>query len=101
MNAPSKKLLALFRLAAEQRALGKSWEAVAEAVQRQAATCRSWPTLYRSAWQRCLRAALKQREIEVGCEAREFLRKILREEDPKLVVAAAHHLLPQPKSRPP
>src|ERR1051326_696599 len=99
MAVPSAKLLALLDVAADLRAIGKTWETIAQAVGRRPETCRRWPLLYRATWLRCLRSAARLRDLEAGGEAREFLRIILRYKDPKVAVAAARGLMGRPPSR--
>jgi hypothetical protein len=71
-------------VAAELRAGGASWEAVADKVGREARTCRSWPHRYPDAWEQLFRAAEDRLLGDAGGEALHFLRKLLRSDNPTL-----------------
>lgn len=89
-SAPPDRLLAE---AAELRAGGSSWEAVAAQVGRAAGTVRRWPTLYRARWAAALRAAEARIATEAAAESVLTLRQQLRSEDHKLSRDAAHKLI--------
>jgi predicted metal-dependent phosphoesterase TrpH len=79
--------------AADLRAAGKSWEAVAAALRRVVATCRGWPNRYRPTWDRLYQAAERDHMTEARAEATALLRQQLRSEDTKEVRDAAKALL--------
>ena len=75
---PSDDLLAR---AAELRAGGLSWEAVAAKIGRAADTVRRWPTQYPDRWQAVLHAAERRLVSEAGAESVLVLRQLLRSDD--------------------
>jgi hypothetical protein len=79
--------------AAELRAGGSSWEAVAAAVGRAADAVRRWPTLYPGPWQKAFRAAERQFVAEATAEAVLVLRQHLRSDDEQLSQDAAQRLV--------
>jgi transposase len=89
----SAEVLDLIALAAEQRALGKSWETVAAAVGRSARTVRRWTRAYPEAWRRAYRDAEAQLVVEAAAESVVVLRNLLRSEDDKIRRDAANRLL--------
>src|SRR5262245_21546809 len=93
MNQPPPQVLTLMATAAELRAGGASWEAVAPEVKRSARTCRDWTTRYPADWDRLLRAAEERLLKEAGAEALFCLRKLLRSEDPWLQQNTAKFLM--------
>src|SRR5262249_49541177 len=92
-TSPSPALMAMITVAADLRAVGASWAAVAEKVQRSPETCRTWPRLYPEAWRRLLAQAEDRLTEEAGGEARTYLRKLLRSEDERIVLGAGKLLL--------
>src|SRR5262245_50016611 len=84
MSTPRAETARLLATAAELKAGGASWEAVAAKVGRTAATCRRWPTLYPDDWQRLFRDAERQLVVDAGAEAVLVLRALLRAADDKV-----------------
>lgn len=100
MRTPPANLAPLLRAAAELRAAGRSWEAVASELGRKPDTCRKWPAAYPEVWADLLRRAEDQAAREAGAEARTMLRKLLRSEAEKTSLSAAQALLKtQPAKR--
>ena len=93
MSQPSEELLAVMELAAQQRAAGSSWDAVAAKVGRGTRTCRGWPAAYPDVWRRLYRQAERHLLAEAGAEAVAILRTLLRSQDDKTRLAAATLLL--------
>jgi hypothetical protein len=93
MKPPPDKLLPLLTAAAELKAAGASWAAVAAGVGRSPETVRRWPALYPHAWRRLLHDAERQLLTEVAAESVTTLRKMLRSEDEKVRRDAARILL--------
>ena len=87
---PSDDLLAR---AAELRAGGLSWEAVAAKIGRAADTVRRWPTQYPDRWQAVLHAAERRLVSEAGAESVLVLRQLLRSDDEKVRRDAARFLV--------
>lgn len=93
MSASKTTIEAALRQAAEIRARGLSWEAVAHDLGRHPDTCRRWPRRYPLLWRRLLRQARIDVTQDGGAEAKATLRKLLRVEDNKTRLAAAEGLL--------
>jgi hypothetical protein len=83
----------LLELAAEKRAAGLSWAAVADAVKRKAEVVQRWPTRYPEIWRRLLQAAREQHAQDAGNEALSTLRSHLRSKNEKLSQDAAKKLI--------
>jgi hypothetical protein len=83
----------LIAKAAELRASGSSWDAVAAGVSRASDTVRRWPALYPGPWQKAFRAAERQFVAEATAEAVLILRKHLRSDDEKISQDAAERLI--------
>jgi hypothetical protein len=81
------------RKAAEARAGGASWEAVAALVGRKAATVRRWPAVYAERWARAARAAERQLLADATAESVHTLRRQLRSDDEKTSREAAQKLI--------
>ena len=79
--------------AAELRAKGSSWEAVAQEMGLPASTLRLWPTKYADCWLASFRRAETDVFTEAVAEAIRALRKQLRSEEPVDVRDAAKQLL--------
>lgn len=79
--------------AAELRAGGSAWEAVAAEVGRAADTVRKWPALYPDRWQAALRDAERRLVAEAGAESVLILRTLLRSKDEKVRRDAAKFLV--------
>jgi hypothetical protein len=84
---------ALIAKAAELRAAGSSWEAVAREVGRATETVRKWPAVFPDLWQPAFRDAKKAVVDEVTAESVLKLREQLRSEDEKIVRDAAQKLI--------
>jgi hypothetical protein len=70
--------------AAELRAGGASWEAIAAAVKRRPDTCRRWPGEYPDDWRRVFGAEERRLLADAGAEAVLVLRRLLRSKDDKV-----------------
>ena len=67
MTVPNPALDRRLAAAAELRAAGNSWEAVATCLRCKAATCRRWPVRYRLRWREVYAAAaiLEGRAVQI------------------------------------
>jgi hypothetical protein len=83
----------LLNHAAELRAGGLSWEAVAAKVGRSAETVRKWPAAHPDRWKALIHAAERRLAREAGAESVLILRQLLRSEDEKVRRDAARLLL--------
>src|SRR5581483_5616911 len=83
----------LLEQAAEARAGGMSWEAVAAKLDRPAETVRKWPAAYPDRWQATARTAERRLVTDAGSESVLVLRNLLRSADDKLRRDAARLLL--------
>jgi len=83
----------LLALAADLRAGGAPWDAVADKVGRAAETVRRWPAVYPAAWSAAARAAEQRLLAEATAESVLTLRKQLRSEDEKAGRDAARSLI--------
>ncbi len=79
--------------AAELRAAGSGWDAVARKVGRSADAARRWPALYPDRWAAALRDAERRLLAEAGAESVLILRQLLRSEDEKIRRDAARFLI--------
>lgn len=86
---PSDELL---NRAAELRAGGAKWEAVAAALNRSAETVRKWPREYADRWKPALRDAERRLVCEAAAESVLVLRNLLRSDDEKVRRDAANSL---------
>src|SRR5262245_4555140 len=84
----STNIKALLATAAEMRAVGHPWEAVARKVHRTAKTCRNWPVKFKADWEALYRAVEERRFEETSKEAHSYLINLLRHEDPKVKLKA-------------
>lgn len=84
---------ALIARAAELRAAGSSWEAVAREVGRAAETVRRWPVVFPDLWRPAFLDARKAVVDEVTAESVLTLRKQLRSKDEKTGRDAAQKLI--------
>lgn len=82
----------LLMRAAELRAGGATWDAVARELNRAAATVSAWPRRFPKRWQAAMRAAEQQTLGEAGAESVHVLRKQLRSRDEKSAREAARTL---------
>src|SRR5438045_1346148 len=92
MKPPPDKLLPLLTAAAELKAAGASWAAVAAGVSRSPDTVRRWPALYPAAWRRLVREAERQLLTDARAESVSTLRQMLRSEAEKTRPDAARIL---------
>lgn len=83
----------LFARAAEQRAGGATWEAVAKEVHRAASTVRRWPRRYADRWTTALLQAERRMASQADCESVLTLRKLLLSQDEKVRWHAAKCLV--------
>jgi predicted Zn-dependent protease len=83
MKQPPEDILPIMTLAADLRAAGNSWDAIAVKVEREPRTCRGWPVRYPEVWQRLYDEAVDRFLEEAGDEATFYLRRLLRASDPK------------------
>ena len=84
---------ALLNQAAELRAGGSTWDAVAAELHRSVETVRKWPTAYAALWQPVLRAAERRQAIDSAAEAILILRQLLRSKDEAVRRDAARWLI--------
>ncbi len=85
----------VFVRAAQARAAGSGWEAVAKLVGRSAHTVRKWPHAYPDRWAAALRTAERTAIDSAAAESVLILRDLLRSEDDKVRVQAAWRLVYQ------
>lgn len=79
--------------AADLRAAGLNWDAVAARLLRPADELREWPTLRPAEWQAALHAAERRLVAEASAESVLILRQLLRSEDEKVRRDAAKFLV--------
>lgn len=84
MSSAPANLLPTLRRAAELRAGGASWDAVAEQTGRKATTLRRWPAAYPEDWRAAFAAAQRENLEETGAESLLVLRQLLRSKDEKI-----------------
>lgn len=82
----------LLNRAAELRAAGGTWEAVAAKIHRAADAVRKWPRDYADRWKLALREAERRLVCEAAAESVLVLRTLLRSEDEKVSRDAARSL---------
>jgi len=87
------ELLKLIAHAAHLKASGLSWEAVGKEVGRSPETCRQWPLRFAEEWDRFFRFADEALTTEGASEARFYMRKLLRSDNPKYCHAVAQSLM--------
>jgi transposase len=87
------ELMKLIAQAAHLKASGLSWEAIAKELGRSAETCRQWPLRFPEEWDRFFRFADEGLTTEGASEARFYMRKLLRSDNPKYCHAAAQSLM--------
>src|SRR4051795_11725139 len=78
MKHPSPEVLELMKVAADKRAFGYGWAAVARAVDRDERTCHRWVADYPDDWQRLFRDAEDQHQAEIASEALAVLYRTMR-----------------------
>lgn len=84
---------AVLTRAAELRAGGSTWEAVAAKLRRSPETVRKWPTTYPDRWRTVLHHAERRLLTDTGAESVLILRQLLRSKDDKIKWHAAKSLL--------
>jgi hypothetical protein len=84
---------AVLTRAAELRAEGSTWEAVARKLRRSPETVRKWPAAYPDRWRAVLHHAERRLLTDTGAESVLILRTLLRSEDAKIRWHAAKSLL--------
>lgn len=87
---PSDALLAR---AAELRAEGQTWPAVADRIGKGESTARRWPRKYPDRWLVAMLTAERRQALDSGAESVLVLRQLLRSGDPKLRRDAAKQLI--------
>ena len=85
----------LLAVAAEMRAVGYSWEAVAEKVRRKPETCQKWPARHAAEWEPRYRAAQLKRFDDLHNEVGYHLNQLLRDGDKKVKAEAIKVLTAQ------
>ena len=80
----SSNLKTLLHIAAEMRAVGHSWQAIAEKVQRKTSTCQNWPIRYRSQWEPLLFQVQKSRFEQIHQECESQMHGLMRSDDLKI-----------------
>ncbi|HEY1377642.1 MAG TPA: phage terminase large subunit [Gemmataceae bacterium] len=96
MSAPSTDIARLLAAAADLRAAGASWDAVADRLHRSPDTCRRWPARFPAVWADLYRQAERRQAAEARAEATNILRNQLRHEDDKARRDAAKRCCPPP-----
>ena len=84
----SRNLHDLIAVAAEMRAVGYAWEAVADKVHRKPETCQKWPARHAAEWERVYRAAQLKRFDDLHNEVGYHLNQLLRDGDKKVKAEA-------------
>src|SRR5262245_1762409 len=91
-RAPTGRTLELMARAADLRAAGASWEAVAKELGRKPDTVRGWPKAHPGDWERLLRRAEAEQIDTAGGEALTTLRRLSRSENERVRLSAAQQL---------
>jgi hypothetical protein len=78
--------------AADLRARGVTWEAIAQVLNCKLETCRDWPNRYADEWRRLLGQSDRQHQRDAQAEGRRVLRELVRAEDAKTKLRAACRL---------
>ena len=84
----SQNLRTLLTVAAEMRAVGHPWAAVAAKVHRKVETCQKWPNRFRDDWADLFRTAQMKRFDETSNEAHSLLKCLMRDDDGKVRLKA-------------
>src|SRR5258707_5186565 len=93
MTPPPNDLLPLLRQAAALRAVGKSWDAIGEAVNRAAETVRRWREHYPAEWGHYYLEAETHTLADAALEAQLALRSLLRSDNENSIFKAGNSLL--------
>ena len=99
MNPESKRFLNDLSRAAELRANGIGWNAIARTLGHPAETCQSWPKRYPLAWARLLDEDMREMMCQARREAIQALQRLLRSENPRIVLSAAGGRVRRPAPR--
>jgi hypothetical protein len=78
MKHPPAEVLSLMKIAAEKRAFGVGWSAIAEEVDRDERSCRRWAETYPEVWAGLFRDAEEKRHADVAGEALHVLYRTMR-----------------------
>jgi len=105
MKIPSTRTRHDMEIAAHLRAQGATWQTIAHKLGRQMALLHRWVKVYAAEWERLFREAEERLSREANNESRTVLRELLRNEEPKVRLAAAERLarirLQEKKAEPP
>ena len=91
--ATSVRFLHALERAAEMKAAGSSWEAIATALHRKLQTVKQWSRLYANEWQELFAKYEKQLLDEATAESVLALRKQLRADEATVSIQAADKLI--------
>ncbi|HEX3149957.1 MAG TPA: DUF1553 domain-containing protein [Gemmataceae bacterium] len=80
----SQNTITLLTQAAELRAVGHTWDAIARRVNRKARTVQKWPTRFSYEWAKVYRAVQLRHFEETSNEARAHLRALMRDDDKRV-----------------
>src|SRR5262245_54977728 len=80
----SQNLKDLLATAAEMRAVGHPWEAVAKEVNRRVKTCQNWPAKHKDLWDPLYRQVQQRRYESTANECHTYLLGLCRDKDPKV-----------------
>ena len=92
MATPSRDLLTLLMIAVDLRIEGATWEEVAKEVKRHERTCRRWPLLHSSEWNRLYDQADDASASRAGLRARAALQRDLSSKNNTTRTAASRVL---------
>ena len=91
--AISERMQRVLERAAEMKAAGSSWEAIANALQRKVQTAKKWSRVYANAWQELFGKFEKQFLDEAAAESVLALRRQLRADEATVSIRAAEKLI--------
>jgi hypothetical protein len=80
----SQNLKDLLATAAEMRAVGHPWEAIAKEVNRKVKTCQNWPAKHKAHWDPLYHAVQLRRFESTSNECHTYLLASCRDKDPKV-----------------
>ena len=92
MKHLTPRMLKRLEEAADLRARGVAWEAIAQVVNCKLEICRDWPKRYPADWRRLLRRAVRQHQHDGNAEGLRTLRELVRAKDEKTKLRAASRL---------
>jgi len=84
----ANNLKSLLATAASMRAVGHSWEAIAEEVHKSVKTCQNWPNKHPKDWAEAYGAVEKHRFEQMSKEAQTHLHGLMRDKDKKIQLRA-------------